>query len=280
MKAAMTGLGVWSMDLRYGDPALLPDAMAEIESLGYSAIWVPDVSGELFEALDGMLAATSTITIATGILNVWLRTPQDVVGWWQGLSDERRSRLLLGLGVSHGPLIGERYGRPLATMRSFLDALEDGGMPLDRVCLAALGPKMLELAATRTAGAHPYLVTPEHTAIARQAIGDGLLCVEQGVVLDTDRERALAIAGRVVGGYGKMPNYASNWQRLGFTEDDIAGPSERLIDAMIAIGDEEDIARRVEAQRAAGADHVCIQVLTAPGSPLPLEAWRRLAPRA
>ncbi len=280
MTASLTGLGIWSMDLRYGNVDHIADAAAELESLGYTALWAPDVGGRLLDSIDLLLDATSTVTIATGILNVWLHTPDEVMAWWQDLSQQHRSRVLLGLGISHGPVIGERYARPLATMTDYLDALESAGMPLAQVCLAALGPKMLDLAASRTAGALPYLVPPEHTATARRALDDKLLCVEQGVVLDTDRERALAVAAPVVAGYGNMPNYARNWQRLGYTADDIAGPSERLIDALIAVGDVEDIAGRIAAQRAAGADHVCIQVLTAPGSPFPLEAWRRLAPNA
>ena len=185
----------------------------------------------------------------------------------------------LGLGVSHGLVVGEKWGQPLATMRAYLDGLESAEVPLSQVCLAALGPKMLELARNRTAGAHPYLVTPEHTAIARAALGNGLLAVEQGVILESDPAVARNIAVPVVKGYGGLPNYANSWKRLGFTDDDISSGSDRLIDALIASGDEEDIARRIEAHQEAGADHVCIQVITAPGSPFPFDAWRRLAPR-
>jgi probable F420-dependent oxidoreductase len=138
---------------------------------------------------------------------------------------------------------------------------------------------MLELAKNRTAGAHPYLVTPEHTVIARAALGDSLLAVEQGVILESDPAAAREIAGPVIKGYGGLPNYANNWKRLGFTDDDISTGSDHLIDALIAFGDEKDIAQRIEAHQEAGADHVCIQVITAPGSPLPLDAWRQLAPR-
>jgi probable F420-dependent oxidoreductase len=274
----LSGRGVWSSELRFGDAAQIVEAAAELEDLGYSALWVPDVGGPLFEDLDRLLQATDTITIATGILNVWQHEPSDVGQWWHALPDDHRRRLLLGIGVSHGLVVGEKWGRPLATMTAYLDGLESAEVPLDQVCLAALGPKMLELAKHRTAGAHPYLVTPEHTALARTALGDSLLAVEQGVILENDRAVAREITSAVVKGYGGLPNYANNWKRLGFTEDDILSGSDRLVDSLIASGDEADIEQRIEAQQDAGADHVCIQVITAPGSPLPLDAWRRLAP--
>ncbi len=279
MTKSLSGRGVWSSELRFGEAAQIVDAAAELESLGYTALWVPDVGGPLFEDLDRLLKATTTVTIATGILNIWQHDPSDVGRWWHSLPEDHRGRLLLGIGVSHGLVVGEKWGRPLATMTAYLDGLESSGVPLSQVCLAALGPKMLELAKSRTAGAHPYLVTPEHTAIARAALGNGLLAVEQGVILERDAAAARDIGRAVVKGYGGLPNYANNWKRLGFSDDDVSSGSDRLIDALIACGDENGIAQRIEAHREAGADHVCIQVITAPGSPLPLDAWRRLAPR-
>lgn len=278
MKPMLSGVGVWSAELRFGDQAAIPGAAAELESLGYSALWVPDVGGPLFDSLDILLDATSTITVATGVLNVWTHTPEEVVSWWTGLPEDRAARVLLGLGVSHGLVVGEKWGRPIATMSAFLDALEAQGLPLDRVCLAALGPKMLELAARRTAGAHPYFVPVAHTAVAREALGDALLCVEQAVSIDPDAATARDRARRMIEGYGKLPNYANNWKRFGLTDDDIATCSDRIIDALIAVGDEADAQARVLAHQTAGADHVCIQVATDPGGPLPLEEWRRLAP--
>jgi probable F420-dependent oxidoreductase len=272
------GLGVWSQELRFGNPAEVIDAAAELETLGDSALWVPDVGGPLFEDLNRLLEATNTVTIATGILNVWEHEPSDVGKWWQALPEGHRRRLLLGIGVSHGLVVGEKWGRPIATMTAYIDGLESEGVPLDQVCLAALGPKMLELAKNRTSGAHPYFVTPEHTAIARAALGDRLLAVELGVILDSDPSTARETARPFVKGYGGLPNYANNWKRLGFTDEDIASGSDRLIDALISWGDEADIDRGVDAHRSAGADHVCIQVVTAPGSPIPRDAWRRLAP--
>jgi probable F420-dependent oxidoreductase len=278
MTEKLGGVGVWSSELRSGDAAEIVDAAAELEALGYSALWVPDVGGPLFEDLNRLLKATGVITIATGILNVWRHEPGDVAVWWHSLPEDHRRRLLLGIGVSHSALIGEQWGRPLATMSAYLDGLESAGVPLEQVCLAALGPKMLELAKNRTKGAHPYFVTPEHTSIARAVLGDGLLAVEQGVILEADPGIAREMGRPFAQGYGGLPNYANNWKRLGFTDDDISSGSDRLVDALIAWGVEEDIRRRIEAHQAAGADHVCIQVITAPGSPLPLDVWRRLAP--
>jgi probable F420-dependent oxidoreductase len=278
MTGKLSGRGVWSFELRFGDPAEIVAAAAELEALGYSALWVPDVGGPLFEDLNRLLAATNVVTIATGILNIWQHEPTDVAQWWHALPEDHRHRLLLGIGVSHGLVVGEQWGRPLATVTAYLDRLESAGVPLEQVCLAALGPKMLDLAKSRTAGAHPYFVTPEHTAIARAALGDGLLAVEQGVILDADPATARELARPFTMGYGGLPNYANNWKRLGFTDDDISSGSDHLIDALIAWGDEADVERRLEAHYEAGADHVCIQVITAPGSSLPLDVWRRLAP--
>ena len=275
----LKGLGVWSAELRYGDAAQITPAAAELESLGYTALWVPDMGGSTFDALDLLLQATTTITVASGILNIWDYTPRDVAQWWHTLSATSQERLLLGVGVSHGRVVGEKWVKPLATMVTYLDGLEREGVPLSQVCVAALGPKMLELAGSRTAGAHPYFVSPEHTAGARKALGDGLLAVEQGVVLDLDVAGARELARPFVKGYGSLPNYANNWKRLGFTDDDITAGSDELVDAMVACGDEAVIAERIAAQFTAGADHVCVQVITPQGSPLPLDAWRRLAPR-
>ena len=260
------------------DAAEAADAAAEIEALGYSAIWIPDGFDQAFAALDRLLDATSTITIASGILSVWNHDAAEVFAWWNNQPDDRRTRLLVGLGVSHAPLVGDQWARPMAVMRDYLDALDTLGLPAERRWLAALGPKMLELARTRAAGAHPYLVTPEHTETARGLLGDGLLAVEQGAVLDTDPEAARTIARRTIDGYCGLPNYVRNWQRLGFTDDDIRNRSARLVDALVAWGDVDAINDRIEAHRAAGADHVCIQVLGEPGAPMNREAWRELAP--
>ena len=280
------GIGIWSGQLRYGDPAKAAEAAAELEALGYSALWVPDVGGDLFSSVAALLAATTTATIATGILNVWLHTPEETAAEHARLSADHGRRFLCGLGISHAPLVDRvkepgAYRRPVATMAAYLDGLDAAPVPLhtEERMLAALGPKMLELASQRTAGTHPYLVTPDLTAAARAGIGAGLVASEQGVVLETDPAKARGIARQHLATYLGLPNYANNWKRQGFTDDDVAGGgSDRLVDELVAWGDEEAIATRVRDQRDAGADHVCIQVLTEDPREFPLEQWRRLAP--
>ena len=279
----LAGTGVWSPELRYGDPAEIADLAAELESLGFSALWIPDVGGDVLGSLGVLLDATSSAVIATGILNIWLHTAADVGAWRAGLADADRERLLLGIGISHAPFIDAQPGlsweRPLATTRAYLDAMDEAGIPLDARCVAALGPKMLELARDRSAGAHPYLVTPEHTARARDTLGEGaLLAVEQGAVLETDPDVARETARRVLAVYVTLPNYVNNWKRLGFTDQDVEPLSDRLVDALVAWGDVDAVADRVQAHRDAGADHVCVQLIAAPGSRVARDDWRKLAP--
>ena len=290
--AAMThrldGTGIWSASLRYGDPAAAADAAAELEEQGWSALWIPDVGGDLFAAIGNLLAATTSTTVATGILNLWMHDAEQTAAAYHAFVAEHGPRLLVGIGVSHAPLIDAvnaeagHYRRPLARTAEYLDALDAASTPLppeDRV-LAALGPKMLELARTRSAGSHPYLVTPEHTAIVREALGPaGLVAPEQAVVLETDAASARAIAREHLAGYLGLPNYSNNWKRIGVTDEDIAdGGSDRLVDALVAWGDEDAILARVQEHRDAGADHVCVQVLTGDLMAPSREEWRRLAP--
>jgi probable F420-dependent oxidoreductase len=263
-------IGIWSNELRVGDPAEIVDAAAELDELGYGALWIPgSVGGDLLTDLSRLLSATRKAMVASGILNIWKHDTQEVACWWRALSNDHRERFLLGLGVSHSAAIGDAYRKPLSAMKGYLAALSSEGVPAERICLAALGPKMLELARDQTAGAHPYLVTPEHTAIAREALGAGaILAPEQGVVLEADPVRARDLARPYVKGYGQLENYANSWRRLGFSEDDIANSSDRLVDALFACGDARRIAERVNAHFAAGADHVCLQVVggTSPGT--------------
>jgi probable F420-dependent oxidoreductase len=287
MTTRLSGTGIWSGMLRYGEPGPAAEAAAELESLGYSALWIPDVGGDLFGSLANLLGATSTVTIATGILNVWMHTANDAAAAHARLTAEHGPRYLCGIGISHRPFIDMvnapgTYTKPVDTMAAYLDGLDAAATPLavaDRM-LAALGPKMLELARTRTAGTHPYLVTPELTAMARAGIGpDGLVASEVGVVLETDPAKAREIARLHLQTYLALPNYANNWKRHGFTDDDIAnGGSDRLVDALIGWGDEAAIAARVQQHRDAGADHVCVQVLTSDQRALPVDEWRTLAP--
>lgn len=287
MNRSVSGTGVWSGLLRHGEPAAIADAAAELESLGYTTLWIPDIGGDVLGAVDTLLGATRTATIATGILNLWMHTAEETAAGHAALTARHGDRFLVGIGASHGPFIDRAiesgtYQRPLARTSEFLDGLDAAVVPLARNdrALAALGPKMLALAAARTAGVHPYLVTPQHSRIARAAVGpDALVATEQGVVLETDPAKARAIARSNIAHYFALPNYTNNWKRLGFTDDDIAdGGSDRLVDALVAWGDESAIAARVQEHRNAGASHVCVQVLTDTPRDMPLAQWRVLAP--
>jgi probable F420-dependent oxidoreductase len=286
MTFPLAGTGIWNGSLRYGDPGEAAAAATELEALGYSALWLPDIGGDVFAAVANLLKATSSAVVATGILNLWMHTADETAAQHAALTEEHGRRFLVGIGVSHGPLIDNvntagTYAKPLAKTREYLDQLDAATPRLpdsDRV-LAALGPKMLELARTRSAGVHPYLVTPEHTALARQALGEGpLVAPEQAVAVTTDAGLARELGRKHLSGYLGLPNYTNNWMRLGFTPDDLLdGGSDRLVDALVAWGDESTIAARIQAHRDAGADHVCLQLLTA-GSPLALDEARAIAP--
>ncbi|HEX7853344.1 MAG TPA: LLM class F420-dependent oxidoreductase [Sphingobium sp.] len=276
-------IGIWSMAMRFGDKGQAAEAVAELDELGYGALWVPGgIGGDLTGDLERLLSASSRITLASGILNVWKHEAVDVAAWWKGLSAEHQGRVLLGLGVSHSHIVGDDYAKakPLSVMRDYLDKLSGAGVPADALCLAALGPKMLELARDRTAGVHPYLVTPEHSALAREAVGPGkLVAPEQGVVLESDPVKARELARGALAQYQAYPNYRNSWLRLGFTEQEIDSASDRLVDALFAWGTVEAIKERVDAHFAAGADHVCLQVITGQGLNVDAErpAWRELA---
>jgi probable F420-dependent oxidoreductase len=200
------------------------------------------------------------------------------------LTEVHGERFLLGIGVSHAPLIDSkepgRYRKPLAATKAFLDGIDSSPQPVPEAnrVLAALGPKMLQLSASRAGGAHPYLTTPDHTRIAREVLGDGpLLLPEQTVLLTDSRDDARAIGNDWLSAYLALPNYANNLLRSGFTEDDLSSVSDRLFDSIIAWGDEDVIVGRVQEHLAAGADHVCVQVITADPREFPREQWRRLA---
>jgi len=280
----LAGIGIWSSQLRYGDAAEIADAAAELDELGFTALWIPDVGGPVFDAVGLLLGATKRAVIATGILNLWMHSAGDVAESYAALTAEHGDRFLLGIGVSHAPLIDAgqpgRYRRPLAATASFLDGLDAAPQPVpaEARVLAALGPKMLELSATRARGAHPYLATPEHTASARSTLGEGpLLLPEQTVILCDSADEARRIGTDWLRAYLALPNYANNLLRSGFSEDDLAQVSDRLFDAIIAWGDEGAIMGRVAEHQAAGADHVCLQVLLADPSAFPREQWRRIA---
>ena len=281
----LDGIGIWSGELRFGDESEKGDAAAELEALGYTAAWIPDVGGDVFGAVGSLLGATSRMVIATGILNIWMHEPEETATRYHELVTQHGPRFLVGLGVSHAPLIDMKgpgtYAKPLAKMRDYLDGVDhaERPLPVDARVLAALGPKMLELARDRAGGAHPYLANPDHTRFAREVLGpEPLLAPEQPVVLETDPGPARELARKHLSTYLGLPNYVNNLLRLGLTEDDVRdGGSDRLVDSIVAWGDETAIASRVQAHRDAGADHVCIQLLTGDFATLPLEGWRRLS---
>ncbi len=270
--------GVWYFTETMPAPEAAEFAQ-RIESLGYSTLWIPETTGRNpFVHAAFLFSQTSTLNIATGIANIYHRHPGMMAQSQKTLAEQSGDRFLLGMGVSHAPLVsglrGLEYGKPVATMRRYLEdmakspynALEPAEKPL--TVIAALGPKMLELAGSDLAdGAHPYLTTPEHTHMAREILGsDKLLCVEQKVCLETDPIAARIACRKALKRYASLPNYCNNWKRLGFTDADLAdGGSDKLIDALVPWGDEKAIANRVQAHRDAGATHVCIQPIKSSG---------------
>jgi probable F420-dependent oxidoreductase len=275
-------IGIWSLELRFSPPEEQIAAAAELDELGIPALWIPGgLGGDVTGDVDRLLGATGNATIATGIINVWRHEPEDIAAWWKALPAERQSRVLLGLGVSHGPIIGEAYSKPLAKMTEWLERITAAGVPPHALCVAALRPRMLALAAERTAGSHPYLCDVSHTRECRAILGPGkLLAPELGAILETDRARIRAVAQSALTMYTALPNYRDRWLDLGYSEDEIATCADRFIDGLFASGTPEQIRARAEQHLAAGADHVCIQVLTPPGTPFDaLRArWRELAP--
>ncbi|MGA7419279.1 MAG: LLM class F420-dependent oxidoreductase [Acidimicrobiales bacterium] len=279
-------VGIWSGQFRSKDTGAARDAARELEGLGYGALWIPGgAGGDIFGDVTRVLSATTTLPVVTGILNVWMHDPSEVSSDHARIGAAYPERFLLGLGVSHAMLVeaqgDRRYERPRTKMADYLDALDSAVPPVgreDRV-LAALGPKMLELARDRSAGAHPYLTTPKHTGEARSTLGAGpLLAPEQMVVLDPDPSSARAVARQTLSRYLLLPNYTNNLKRLGFSEADLAdGGSDHLVDGIIAWGDIAAIAGRVKEHLDAGADHVCLQVLTDTPGAYPITQWRQLA---
>jgi probable F420-dependent oxidoreductase len=280
---------VWSAPLRFREATAAADAAAALEVAGWSAVWMTGGLDDPFHRVTELLAATSRVAVATGILSIWTMDAADVASRVAAL-DDPDGRFLLGLGVSHAQFVDRddpgRYTRPLTRLSAYLDALDSTGEPrvaADRRVLAALGPRMLELASRRSLGAHPYLTTPEHTATARAAMGPtAFLAPTQMTLLEPDATRARETARGILGMYLRQPNYVQSWLRLGFTEDDVAsGGSDRLVDALVAWGDAERVAARLREHVAAGADHVAVSML-APGAtwrdqPLPVADWVTLA---
>jgi probable F420-dependent oxidoreductase len=282
-------VGLWTFQLDAQPMAAAQDAVAELEAIGYRTVWVPEAVGrDPFASCALLLSATEHLNLATGVASIHARTAMTMQAGWKTLTERFPNRFLLGLGVSHAPMVegvhGHAYDRPYSTMVAYLDAMDRGmyfaappSTEPQRV-LAALGPRMLRLSAERGLGAHPYFVPVEHTAVARELLGSGpLLAPEQAVVLERDPAVARATARRFMSTYLGLPNYTNNLRRLGWTEEDLAGPSDSLVDAIVAWGDLDTVVGRIRAHLDAGADHVGVQVLTADPRALPMDEWRRLA---
>jgi probable F420-dependent oxidoreductase len=282
-------VGLWTLTHESVRPAELDELTATIEGAGFSALWVPEAYGR--EAMTGALLLVErsrSLVVATGIASIHARDAMATASAARTLADVSDGRFVLGLGVSHRPLVerarGGTYPPPLQAMAAYLDGLER--VPVTSaereavapVVLAALGPRMLRLAAERTDGALPYLVTPAHTAMAREALGaDAFLAVEQSVVLDEPREEFLRRAHEHLGWYTGLENYRESWRRLGFGDEDfVRGGSERLCDAIVAHGDAGAVTARVREHLEAGANHVCLQVLGPTTLGPPLREWVEL----
>ena len=283
-------VGLWTRQLDIQPAERVRTTIAELEELGWGSLWSWEVFGR--EALTNaalLLAATRRMVIGTGIANMWARDPVAMAAAQRTLAEAYPGRFVLGIGVSHAPIVdarGHRYQRPLDKLRGYLDAMDAApwqGPPLveepARV-LAALGPRMLELAAERAAGALLYNTPPEVTASARSVVGAGpLLAVEQAVLVEDDPAEARRIGREFIAFYLTLPNYVRAWDRAGFGPQERAdGGSDRLVDAVVAWGRPEAIAERVRAHLDAGADHVCLQVLESDPNGLPVASWRALAP--
>jgi probable F420-dependent oxidoreductase len=249
---------------------LSPEQLQEIESLGYGAIWAGGSPAADLSWVDPILDATTTLQLATGIVNIWTADAGPVAESFHRIDKAYPGRFLLGIGVGH-PEAGHEYKKPYDALTDYLDALDQHGVPQDRRVVAALGPQVLKLSARRSAGAHPYLTTPEHTAQARELLGpEAFIAPEHKVVLTTDAEKARAVGRKALEIYLNLTNYLNSWKRLGFTDEDVAKPgSDRLVDAVVAYGTTDAIAARLKEHLEAGADHVPVQVLTSPDKLVP-----------
>lgn len=281
-------VGIWQGVLDGHRSEVVREVVAELDEAGWPTMWIPEtVSRDPFVSAAIMLGATTNMQVATGIASIWARDPMTTSNASLTLNEAYNGRFVLGLGVSHHTLTEwvrkHDYSKPLTKMREYLERM-DASMfhgvkpeqPTMRL-LAALGPKMLELSATAADGAHPYFVPVEHTEIARTIIGpDAYLATEQMVVLETDPAKAREIARTHMAVYLGLPNYANNLMRLGYTEEEITNADDRVVDAIVAWGTLDDVLDRVKAHQDAGANHVCIQVLEADRTAIPLDAWRAI----
>ena len=257
LKLDLGRYGVW-----LGSRSITPDLAVQIESLGYGAAWIGGSPDADLKWVEPALAQTTSLQLATGIINIWSSPAAEVAESYHRIENAYPGRFLLGIGVGH-PEHTDEYRKPYDALVEYLDVLDGASVPTSRRVLAALGPKVLELSTERSAGAHPYLTTPEHTAYARELVGNTVfLAPEHKVVLTTDADEAREVGRQAVEFYLGLSNYVNNWRRLGFTDNDVRKPgSDKLIDAVVAYGTPEAIAARLNEHLEAGADHVAIQVL-------------------
>ncbi|UMB68609.1 LLM class F420-dependent oxidoreductase [Mycobacterium paraterrae] len=264
LKPDLGRYGVW-----LGSRSVSPGVAKQIEALGYGAVWVGGSPDADLSWVEPALAETSTLQLATGIINIWASPAADVAASFERIESAYPGRFLLGIGVGHREHT-DVYQKPFDALVEYLDALDAASVPTSRRVLAALGPKVLALSAERSAGAHPYLTTPEHTAHARELVGNTVfLAPEHKIVLTDNADEARDIGRRTVEFYLDLSNYVNNWRRLGFTDSDVTKPgSDKLIDAVVAHGTPEQVATRLNEHHEAGADHVAIQVLGGPDGKL------------
>ncbi len=257
LKPDLGRFGVW-----LGARSISPELARKVESLGYGAAWIGGSPDADLTWVEPALASTTSLQLATGIVNIWTAPATTVAESYHRIEDEYPGRFLLGVGVGH-PEHTQQYRKPYDALVGYLDELDAAKVPTSRRVIAALGPRVLALSAQRSAGAHPYLTTPEHTAKAREQLGNTVfLAPEHKVVLTTDTAQARRVARDSVGFYLKLSNYVNNWLRLGFTENDVREPgSDKLMDAVVAHGTADAVVARLTEHLDVGADHVAIQVL-------------------
>jgi probable F420-dependent oxidoreductase len=282
-------IGLWTFALDVQPMAKAQEAAAEIDEMGFGTVWLPEAVGrEIFSSSALILSATKNIKVASGIASIAARTAHTMQSGWKTLSEAFPGRFVLALGVSHSHMVTKlhklSYDKPYSNMVEYLDVMDKspyaGAAPQSPMyrMIGALGPKMLQLSAERTAGAHPYFTTPQHTAEARALMGaKPLIAPEIAVIFDTDKDKARATARKFMSTYTRLPNYANNLMRLGFTQDDVTNQSDKLVDEIVTWGGLDKIAARIKEHHDAGANHVCVQVLTHDPLELPMAGWRELS---
>jgi probable F420-dependent oxidoreductase len=282
-------IGLWTFALDVQPMAKAQEAAAEIDEMGFGTVWLPEAVGrEIFSSSALILSATKNIKVASGIASIAARTAHTMQSGWKTLSEAFPGRFVLALGVSHSHMVTKlhklSYDKPYSNMVEYLDVMDKspyaGAAPQSPMyrMIGALGPKMLQLSAERTAGAHPYFTTPQHTAEARALMGaKPLIAPEIAVIFDTDTDKARATARKFMSTYTRLPNYANNLMRLGFTQDDVTNQSDKLVDEIVTWGGLDKIAARIKEHHDAGANHVCVQVLTHDPLELPMAGWRELS---